>query len=778
MSEKYPVFIQKWFPGIGATNLIGEWKDKSMLRWILEQTMSWNNIQIPAEGFYFRSSAYDETYTLLGWMTLESKEEFGRSYQEIRAVLIDDTVTMPREQIRELLFQLNVTEETKPCELVLSFENDTKKESQTEQKSSQPVESDAIAEPETKESIEPPKIAQQCNDLPIDENNADEPVEENNLFHKIITNKKYVTLLIAFLLAIVLLQFMIIYSFSSKKSENIEPKQEVTEEQNTPAPENTEEAPVEEVEQPNESENIEKVEPVEPIQKVSPTECNIKFTISADIEPAIIIGSTLIEPNQSYTFPLGNYKILIDLKKDNLYFTRIAINNDAIAKNCMQSIFEREITLKEDATIDITVDILHKISPPEAGYIKWNPQGEVEAIANPRWVFHHWENFTNKNPRQLVGREKLIIATFKRKETILNINAPQNVFQIIKLDGKNINSLNNIVLEPNTTHKIILTWDSMQWHWRQPENMFGKQAEWHSTNKSLEGTFSLPDDEEWTFDFDLLIDCQVHIKNTGNIIYNNQRLDGITVLPFNAVLSAKPENNHYMFVGWHLFYDNVEEKISQENFTITRPYKKIEAYFQERSEYNNYQEWSYKKLQKKRNAEAFEEWLADWPKYEEFMREDERQAFKQYEEKMYSYNTQKNIVLQDFQEQHQYSPEIWNRWQQNYKDICNITTTINFKSELNNSKLQELERIKNISIKKSSNQCFIFSMPLANFFDIFHNESNPIIKLDESITLDLKKYTIKIGGLFGSTYEIQSLTFQLTTGKEEILNNIWSNCMQ
>ena len=160
------------------------------------------------------------------------------------------------------------------------------------------------------------------------------------------------------------------------------------------------------------------------------------------------------------------------------------------------------------------------------------------------------------------------------------------------------------------------------------------------------------------------------------------------------------------------------------------------------------------------------------------MREEERQAFKQYEEKMYSYNMQKSIVLQDFQEQHQYNPEIWNRWKQNYKDVSNITVSINFKYELDNSKLQELERIKNISIKKVSNQYFVFSMPLANFFEIFYNESNPIIKLNESITLDLKNYTIKIGGLFGKTYYLQSLTFQLTTGQEEILNNIWFQCIQ
>lgn len=774
MSEKYPVFIQKWFPGIGATNLIGEWKDKSMLRWILEQTMSWNNIQIPTEGFYYKSIAYDETYTLLGWMTLESKEEFGRSYQEIRAVLIDDTVTMPKEKIRELLFQLNVTQETKPCELVLSFSDDSQEKPETKQEIIQSIETNTIVEPETKQPIESQEVSQQYNNTPIDEN---QETEEKDLLHKILSNKKYVIILLSALLAIVILQFIVIYSFSSKKTEVPQTAQTITEETTTDTPKETpeERTSIVEPQKPNETEIIENVEPE---QKPVPTECKVKVTISADIEPSIIIGSTLIEPNQFYTFPLETYPLLIDLKQGNYYFTRIAINNNAIVKNHMKSIFEREITLKEDITIDLSIDILHKITPPEAGHIEWTPQGQVEAIANPRWVFHHWENFTNKNPRQLVGNEKLIVAEFKRQETILNINAPQNVFQMVKIDGKNISSLNNIVLEPNTTHKIVLTWDSMQWHWRQPQTMFGKQAEWHSTNKSLEGTFSLPDDEEWIFDFDLLIDCQVHIKNTGNIIYNNQKLDGTTILPFNAVLTAQPENNHYMFVSWHLFYDHIEDKVSQENITITRPYKKIEAYFQERAEFNNYQEWIYKKNQKKRNAEAFEEWLADWPKYQEFLREEERQAFKQYEEQMYNYNMQKSIVLQDFQEQHQYNPEIWNRWKQNYKDVSNITVSINFKDELDYSKLQELERIKNISIKKVTNQCFIFSMPLANFFEIFHNESNPIIKLNESITLDLKNYTIKTGGLFGSTYYLQSLTLQLTTGQEEILNNIWFQCIQ
>ncbi len=97
--KEYPVLIQSWFTGIGATVLIPELVPKKVLRWARQQMNHWNDNIHPMPGeILVKKISNDEAYQLFGVIREGKEEDFGRYYTEIRAVLVDKHALLPQEE--------------------------------------------------------------------------------------------------------------------------------------------------------------------------------------------------------------------------------------------------------------------------------------------------------------------------------------------------------------------------------------------------------------------------------------------------------------------------------------------------------------------------------------------------------------------------------------------------------------------------------------------------------------------------------------------------------
>ena len=215
----------------------------------------------------------------------------------------------------------------------------------------------------------------------------------------------------------------------------------------------------------------------------------------------------------------------------------------------MRTIFEQDLEIQKDSILKITIGLQHKIFPsPEAGQIQWDTQGIVRAIPNDNWKFMRWEDYSQQNPRQIYGREGIITAYFQKQEVSLQIQAPENVFQLLQINGKNVPINEPILLKLDKTYTMSGTWDHEKWRWVAPVSMVGNNAKWQISNRQLDTEFFLQENETWNFDFLLAADCQVNLKNAGEIVYNSQSVDGgKQYFPRQAKIIARPINPRYSF---------------------------------------------------------------------------------------------------------------------------------------------------------------------------------------------------------------------------------------
>ncbi len=121
-TKQYPLFMQTWFPSVGVMNKIGQIQDKKLLQWAYNQFLSWNQLVLPKESFHFQK-AQEGNHCLLGWITIvQGKEDFGRSYKEIRAVLFDEKASLEDQQtLKEKLFSYPIQPDTPSQELMLEW---------------------------------------------------------------------------------------------------------------------------------------------------------------------------------------------------------------------------------------------------------------------------------------------------------------------------------------------------------------------------------------------------------------------------------------------------------------------------------------------------------------------------------------------------------------------------------------------------------------------------------------------------------------------------------
>lgn len=121
-TKQYPLFMQTWFPSVGVMNKIGQIQDKKLLQWAYNQFLSWNQLVLPKESFHFQK-AQEGNHCLLGWITIvQGKEDFGRSYKEIRAVLFDEKASLEDQQtLKEKLFSYPIQTDTPSQELMLEW---------------------------------------------------------------------------------------------------------------------------------------------------------------------------------------------------------------------------------------------------------------------------------------------------------------------------------------------------------------------------------------------------------------------------------------------------------------------------------------------------------------------------------------------------------------------------------------------------------------------------------------------------------------------------------
>ncbi|MBP7020685.1 MAG: hypothetical protein KBC30_02535 [Planctomycetes bacterium] len=764
-TEAYPVFIQKWFPGIGATNLIGDWKDKSMLRWVLEKTMSWNNITFPEEGYYRQCLTYDDTYRLLGWMTLEGKEEFGRSYQEIRAVLLDDNVELSEEEIRILLFQLPVTRESKPSDLVLLLPVKAKEVEEEKQVEKKPKIQVNVVMPQTSISL----------------HSTQQEHKKRNFLYPLIGGISFLIFCFLLFINFQTSEKPISETISEEKIEklNEQIKQQPIKEEFTEQGENIEN-------QLSKNDNIQKngVDESETSENTDNKVFNVRNTYLVQIDVPknmpidIIIGSTTFDMIRTKAFRPGRYNVFIELKKSNYYFEKIEWNKKVLQENYMRTIFEQDLEIQKDSILKITIGLQHKIFPsPEAGQIQWDTQGIVRAIPNDNWKFMRWEDYSQQNPRQIYGREGIITAYFQKQEVSLQIQAPENVFQLLQINGKNVPINEPILLKLDKTYTMSGTWDHEKWRWVAPVSMVGNNAKWQISNRQLDTEFFLQENETWNFDFLLAADCQVNLKNAGEIVYNSQSVDGgKQYFPRQAKIIARPINPRYSFQEWRIEKNNQISTHYEPELVLQEPLEKVEAIFKERIEYIDWQNWKYKEDQVKRQAELLEEWLSLWTQYKEFLQENEIIRYQIYEEKLHQYNEKKQILEQDFQPQTEYSQDVWTRWEQEYQEYCDIQIHMQFQIFLTTSQKIQLENISEFLNQKITLQNMEFTIPLSTFFQYFNIRENQIIlqiNKNTSILWREPYYVLTIGS--SNNIYIEKITYQLQTGKQEILKKFWQN---
>jgi hypothetical protein len=117
MKKNYPLFIQTWIPEIGSAILHNQSPDEATQHWACDQLAEWNSLPLQKDEITCRRVQKDN-YFLQGILYHGGTEEFGRSFTEIRAILLDQEAVLPEEdELQEILQKYDIEDKTYAVEL-------------------------------------------------------------------------------------------------------------------------------------------------------------------------------------------------------------------------------------------------------------------------------------------------------------------------------------------------------------------------------------------------------------------------------------------------------------------------------------------------------------------------------------------------------------------------------------------------------------------------------------------------------------------------------------